>query len=474
VKVYNTLTRKKEEFIPREEGKVAMYICGPTVYNHIHIGNARTFISFDTIRRYLTWRGLDVNFVQNVTDVDDKIIARANEEGRSAAEVAEDYTQAFIDAMGAVGVLDPDQRPKATETIDDMIDLIERLIAAEYAYEVEGDVYFAVRSFPEYGKLSGRDVDDMRSGTRIEVDERKRDSLDFALWKAAKPGEPYWESPWGQGRPGWHIECSAMSEKQLGLPFDIHGGGVDLVFPHHENEIAQSEAATGVPFANYWMHGGMLQINSEKMSKSLGNFMLLKDVLEKYPAPVIRLFMLQTHYRSPLDFSDARLDEASVAYERIITFIRNVHWACELVVDGDGAHDETKAAFSRVLDEAREKFITDMDDDFNTAGALGTLFEVVKQGNGYLQTHEFVLDHDDCALLERAVSLLEELLGALGVDVVVSDEDADTDVLALLEQREAARTDKNWTLADKLRDEIDAMGYVIEDTSQGARVVRKG
>jgi len=474
VKVYNTLTRKKEEFIPREEGKVALYTCGPTVYNHIHIGNARTFISFDTIRRYLMWRGFEVTFVQNVTDVDDKIIARANEEGRSAAEVAEHYTQAFIDAMHAVGVLDPDHRPKATETIDDMIDLIERLIASDHAYEVEGDVYFAVRTFSQYGKLSGRDVDDMRSGARIEVDERKRDPLDFALWKAAKPGEPYWESPWGRGRPGWHIECSAMSEKQLGLPFDIHGGGVDLVFPHHENEIAQSEAATGAPFANYWMHGGMLQINSEKMSKSLGNFMLLKEVLEKYPASVIRLFMLQTHYRSPLDFSDVRLDEATTAYERIATFVRNVRWAIGQPSSSEGANATARESFARKVDEARAQFITDMDDDFNTAGALGAIFEVVKAGNGYLQENEGSLGEDDYAVLKAAADLIEELLDSLGVEIQVARQNADPDVEALLERRQQARADKNWELADRLRDEIDALGYVIEDTAMGARVVPKG
>ena len=272
MKLYNTMTRTKEEFVPREEGKVAMYVCGPTVYNHIHLGNARTFLSFDTIRRYLLWKGYDVSFVQNVTDVDDKIIKKSHEEGRTFSEVASEYTQAFIDAMDAVNVLPPTVRPKATETIPEMIDLISRLINSGHAYEVEGDVYFSVRSFPGYGKLSGRDVDDMRSGARIEIDDRKKDPLDFALWKSAKPGEPSWESPWGLGRPGWHIECSAMSEEELGLPFDIHGGGVDLVFPHHENEIAQSEAATGKTFARYWLHGGMLQVNSEKMSKSLNNF----------------------------------------------------------------------------------------------------------------------------------------------------------------------------------------------------------
>ena len=310
IKIYDTKAREKRPFVPVADGKVNMYVCGPTVYNFIHIGNARTFISFDTIRRYLIWRGYEVKFVQNITDVDDKIIKKANEEGRSASEVAAEYAQAFIDDMRAAGVMDPDVRPRATEEIGEMIALVEKLIEGGHAYEVEGDVYFAVRSYEGYGQLSGRNVDEMESGHRElradgqGLEDRKRDPLDFALWKAAKPGEPSWDSPWGKGRPGWHIECSAMSKKYLGLPFDIHGGGADLAFPHHENERAQSEAAFGCTFSNYWMHGGMLQINHEKMSKSLGNFLLLRDVLETTDARVLRMLMLQTHYRSPLDFSD--------------------------------------------------------------------------------------------------------------------------------------------------------------------------
>ena len=477
MRLYNTMTRRKEQFVPRTAGEVSIYTCGPTVYNHIHIGNARTFISFDTIRRYLMWRGYQVTFVQNITDVDDKIINRSHEEGRTPTEVAKEYTTAFIDAMREVGVLDPDIRPKATETIDDMIDLTGRLIDSGHAYPVDGDVYFSVRSFPGYGRLSGRDIDEMRSGARIEVDERKRDPLDFALWKAAKPGEPFWDSPWGRGRPGWHIECSAMSERELGLPFDIHGGGVDLVFPHHENEIAQSEAATGSAFANYWMHGGMLQINSEKMSKSLGNFTLLKDVLEAYPASVIRLFMLQTHYRSPLDFSDERLREAHVAWDRIATFVRNVRWiGSQATADTVGADRQDKEAFSAALDDAKSRFIAEMDDDFNTAGALGVLFEIVKTSNTYHQRHEQSLDSDDRTLLAQAASTIEELLGALGV--VLPDEAGQVDespdaVEELLALRQRARAEKDWPRADALRDQIDALGYVIEDTAQGARLVRK-
>ena len=317
LKIYDTKLREKVPFESLEHGKIGMYVCGPTVYNYIHIGNARTFVSFDVIRRYLSWRGFDVKFVSNITDVDDKIIKKANEEGRSAAEVAAEYSQAFLDDMHAMNVQDPDVRPRATEEIPEMIQLIQELIDGGHAYEVEGDVYFSVRSYADYGALSGRNIDEMEGGHRElradgqGLEDRKRDHLDFALWKAAKPGEPSWESPWGQGRPGWHIECSAMSRKYLGLPFDIHGGGADLVFPHHENERAQSEAACGCTFANHWMHSGMLQINHEKMSKSLGNFLLLRDILKTTSPDVLRFLMLQTHYRSPLDFSDERLDEAA-------------------------------------------------------------------------------------------------------------------------------------------------------------------
>ena len=323
IRLYDTKQHKKVPFIPLHEGEVRMYVCGPTVYNRIHIGNARTFISFDMIRRYLEWRGFKVTFVQNVTDVDDKIINRAAEEGRSAAEVATEYTKAFIADMHAAGVADPTIRPKATEEIPAMIDLVQALVDKEHAYVVDGDVYFSVRSDPHYGTLSGRNIDEMESGHRElradgqGLEDRKRDPLDFALWKAAKPGEPAWDSPWGKGRPGWHIECSAMSHKYLGLPFDIHGGGQDLVFPHHENERAQSECGCGTAFANHWMHSGMLQVNAEKMSKSLGNFLLLHEVLEDARPEALRMLMLQTHYRSPLDFSTERMDEADAALSRI-------------------------------------------------------------------------------------------------------------------------------------------------------------
>lgn len=493
MRVFNTLSRKKEEFVPRDAGKVSMYVCGPTVYNYIHIGNARTFLSFDVIRRYLEYKGFDVRFVQNVTDVDDKIINRANEEGRSAAEVAADYTEAFISTMHALGIQDPTVRPKATETIPEMIALIARLIERGHAYESGGDVYFDVRSFPGYGKLSGRDIEEMETQARIDHDERKRDPLDFALWKSAKPGEPHWTSPWGEGRPGWHIECSAMSEMELGLPFDIHGGGSDLVFPHHENEIAQSEAATGVSFANYWLHGGMLQINSEKMSKSLGNFKLAKDVLEAYDVPIIRLLMLQTHYRSQLDFSDTRLEETTRAYERLANLCRNLRWARDLAACGMGVPADALRSLKASIEAAREKFDAEMDDDFNTAGALGAIFELARAANQFLAEYQMDLCEDDRLVLCDAEDTVVSHLAVLGIEIVhdqtccyplevvdiardvagYKGDNPDLAVDVLLAARAAARAEKDWTRADAVRDGLSGLGFVIEDTPQGARVIFK-
>ncbi len=491
LRVHNTLTRSKEEFVPVEEGKVGIYTCGPTVYNHIHIGNARTFLSFDVIRRYLEFRGFEVRFVQNVTDVDDKIINRANEEGRPAAEVAAEYTEAFISAMHALGVKDPTVRPKATEMIPEMIGLIERLVLSGHAYESGGDVYFDVRSFPGYGKLSGRDVDEMENQARVEPGDLKRDPLDFALWKSAKPGEPHWASPWGEGRPGWHIECSAMAETELGLPFDIHGGGSDLIFPHHENEIAQSEAATGLAFANYWLHGGMLQVDSEKMSKSVGNFLLLKDVLENYPVPVIRLLMLQTHYRSSLDYSAERLEEARSAHERIANMVRTVRWAQGRPAAGEGAPASEREALEAACVRSRERFLSEMDDDFNTAGALGAVFDLVRQANGFRSGNETALSEADLAVIGHAADTVSELVGVLGVSL---DDAAETPGLpagivplaadlagydgsnaaeaadALLAARAAARAERDWARADAVRDGLAALGVTVADTVTGARV----
>ncbi len=491
MRVHNTLTRRKEEFVTREPGRVTMYVCGPTVYNHIHIGNARTFLSFDVIRRYLTYRGFEVTFVQNITDVDDKIINRAAEEGRSAAEVAAEYSEAFISAMDALGIQVPTVRPRATETIPQMIEMSEMLIQRGHAYVVDGDVYFSVRSFPGYGKLSGRDIDELQAGARVDVDQRKRDPLDFALWKAAKPGEPHWPSPWGEGRPGWHLECSVMSYEQLGLTFDIHGGASDLIFPHHENELAQSEAAFGVPFVRYWMHGGLLQVNAEKMSKSLGNFMLLKDVLAAYDAPVVRLFMLQTHYRSPLEFSTDRLDEASTAYERLANLVKNVRWARAASTRGSGAPETAREQLVAASLAARGKFEQEMDDDFNTAGALAAVFGLAKAANTFLAEYHAEASTDDLVALAEAESDVIELLDVLGIAIqetahhsgypqtVVSlaadlagyaGSSPEEAVSALLSARSVARCEKNWAAADAVRDGLVGLGFTIEDTPQGARV----
>lgn len=510
IKIYDTKTRSKREFVPVKAGKVGMYVCGPTVYNYIHIGNARTFISFDTIRRYLTWRGFEVTFVQNVTDVDDKIITKAAEEGRSAAEVAQEYTDAFIADMHAAGVQDPDIRPKATEEIDTMIDLVQKLIDKDHAYAVDGDVYFAVRSYSEYGQLSNRNVDEMESGHRElradgqGLEDRKRDPLDFALWKVAKPGEPSWESPWGQGRPGWHIECSAMSEKYLHLPFDIHGGGADLCFPHHENERAQSEAAFDTTFANYWMHGGMLQINSEKMSKSLGNFLLLRDILETTDPAVLRMLMLQTHYRSPLDFSDARLKESAAALERLENFVTNALWLAKR------SDAETTGAIAErtpgLIKEMKDSFTESMDDDFNTAGALGAIFNFVGEMNTLVA--EAKISEIDARALVEAAQTVVELMDVLGISIelndasdaaatVLDDSESAAEILvlamefagfspgdgadpstvkaamaALLDARANARASKNYAVADAIRDGLSEIGFRIEDTPQGARIVK--
>ncbi|MDR2713927.1 MAG: cysteine--tRNA ligase [Coriobacteriales bacterium] len=502
MKLYNTLTRRKEDFVPLKPGKVGIYICGPTVYNHIHIGNARTFLSFDVIRRYFAWSGYAVTYVQNITDVDDKIINRASDENRTAAEVAAEYTEAFIAGMEALGIEAPSIRPKATEEIPAMIELISGLVEKGNAYEADGDVYFAVRSYPDYGKLSGRDIDAMKSGARVEVDTRKRDPLDFALWKAAKLGEPSWASPWGEGRPGWHIECSAMSARYLGNPFDIHAGGDDLAFPHHENEIAQSEACFDSAFANYWLHGGMLTIDHEKMSKSEGNFLLLKDVLGHVRPAALRLLMLQTHYRSPFDYSAERLDEATAALERIESAVRNMRWAVENYEGGVGAAADDAAANDASLASAetlrtqmattREQFKTFMDDDFNTAGAVAGIYELVTAGNTCIAAG--LKTAEAAAAVGEAVDTITELLSVLGVnlDTVVASEEAlpaelvelaaqlttyagtgiSEALAALLEARQNARATKDWATADAVRDGLAALGITVEDTPSGPRIVR--
>ncbi len=504
IRIYDTRARRKVDFEPVEDGKVRMYVCGPTVYNRIHIGNARTFIVFDVVRRYLAWRGFDVTFVQNITDVDDKIIARANEEERAAAEVAADYTESFIEDVHAIGVQDPDVRPRATEEIGEMVDLVQRLVDGGHAYEVDGDVYFSVRSFDGYGELSGRDVDEMEGGHRelraegLGLDDRKRDPLDFALWKAAKPGEPSWDSPWGRGRPGWHVECSAMARKYLGLPFDIHGGGSDLMFPHHENERAQSEAAYGDVFANYWMHSGMLQVvneetgEEEKMSKSLDNFLLLHEVLDEVDPAVLRMLMVQTHYRSPLVFGEARMNEAATALERIGNAAANLGWAVDHATDDENGASPSEidaAALTAAQEQVRRAFEQAMDDDFNTAGALGGIFTFVGDVNAMVVGKQATAA--DVPALDAAHDTLVELMGVLGIDLAegaggstypeevvdlaedvagYAGGDPAEAIDVLLAARTAARQERNWDLADHVRDGLAALGLHIEDTAQGPRI----
>ena len=489
--VYNSQTHKKQELKPIEPGKIRMYVCGPTVYDQIHVGNGRTFLAFDVIRRYLTYKGYQVTFAQNLTDVDDKIINRANEQGRTPEEVAAEFSDAFIEQMHRLSVLDPDIRPRATREIPAMIEMIQGLIEQGHAYAPgNGDVYFSVRSDPGYGCVSGRNVDELKVGARIEANDEKRDPLDFALWKAAKPGEPMWDSPWGKGRPGWHTECSAMVHRYLGTPIDIHGGGQDLQFPHHENEYAQACCCWHEPLANVWMHTGMLLINGEKMSKSLGNFFTLKEVLDKYPADAVRLLMLQTHYRSPLDFSFDRLDGAVGTLERIRGTVANLRWAAESAPQ-DGELNDADRALGAEIDKATAEFTRQMDDDFNTAGALAAIFGLVTAANTYLAD---VGEDTSTAVALRASDALVELLGVLGVESVRPAETAlphelvdlaskeagyagdDPEVAAdvLVAARAEARTAKNWAVADAIRDGIAALGLVVEDTAAGTRIKPAG
>lgn len=485
--VYNSQTHRKQELETIEPGKIRMYVCGPTVYDQIHIGNGRTFLSFDVIRRYLIYKGYEVTFAQNLTDVDDKIINRANEQGRTAAEVAEEFSNAFIEQMHRFNIMDPDIRPRATREIEAMQEMIQTLIANGNAYPVpSGDVYFSVRSDHAYGVLSGRDLDQLRAGERVEVNDEKRDPFDFALWKAAKPGEPSWPSPWGEGRPGWHTECCAMIHRHLGTPIDIHGGGADLVFPHHENETAQAMCAWHAPLANYWMHTGMLQINEEKMSKSLGNFYTLKEVLDRYSANAVRLLMLQTHYRAPLDFSFERLDGAVSSLDRVQTCVKNLRWAAENAPQ-DGELNEADRVLGRAADEATAEFGRQMDDDFNTAGAVAAIFTLVSAANKYLVDAG---DDTSTAATLRAADVITELCGVLGIDLARGNaaelpaelvdlareqagyegSSAEEAADALLAARQEARAQKMWAVADAIRDGITALGLVVEDTANGARL----
>ena len=465
MQVYNTLTNRKEEFVPIEPGKVKMYVCGPTVYNYFHIGNARPFVVFDTLRRYFKFRGYDVKFVQNFTDVDDKIINRAKEEGITAPEVSEKYIKEYFNDAEALNVLKADVHPKVSEHIPEIIAFVQDLIDKGYAYEADGDVYYSTRKFPEYGKLSGQNIDDLESGARIAIGEVKKDPLDFALWKARKEeSEIAWESPWGMGRPGWHIECSTMAKKHLGETIDIHGGGQDLTFPHHENEIAQSEAHNGVPFAHYWMHNGYINVDGKKMSKSLNNFFTVRDIRKNCSGDVIRFFLLSGHYRSPINFSDTLMEQSKQGYERIATAIETLEF---LKSNGSDEAMADEAAKIASLDKHREKFIEVMDDDLNTADGIAAIFELVSEIN---------LDVKDGAsksFAEEALRRVKELTDVLGLFGGEDEEEGiGDDIQALIDERQAARKEKNWARADEIRDQLAAMGITLKDTPQGVQVIR--
>ncbi len=464
MKIYNTLSRKKEEFTPLREKKLSMYVCGPTVYNLIHIGNARPMIVFDTFRRYMEYKGYEVNYVSNFTDVDDKIIKKANEEGVSSSEISERYIAECKKDMESLNVKPATTHPKATEEIDGMIDMIKTLIEKGYAYVAEdGTVYYRTRQFKDYGKLSHKNIDDLEGGHRdIKVTgELKEDALDFVLWKPKKEGEPYWESPWGQGRPGWHIECSVMSRKYLGDTIDIHAGGEDLIFPHHENEIAQSEAANGVPFAHYWMHNGFLNIDHQKMSKSAGNFFTVREILEKYDPQVVRFFMLSAHYRSPLNFSAELMDAAAAGLERIVTAADNLTYLIknakkEGMTDGEREWLSGTAAFVQRFEDA-------MEDDCNTADAVSAVFELVRYVNQNASS--------DCSQ-EFLTALKEKLTTLCGVLGIVTEREEillDSEIEQLIEERQNARKEKNFAKADEIRDTLLAKGIILEDTREGVK-----
>ncbi len=461
MKVFNSMTRQKEDLVPLREGEIRMYCCGPTVYNFIHVGNARPIILFDVLRRYLEYVGYQVTFVQNFTDVDDKIINRANEEGISSQEVAEKYiAEYFTDAQG-LGVRAATVHPKATETMDDIIDMVKTLVDKGYAYEANGDVYYRTRKFADYGKLSGKNIDDLESGARVEVNDVKEDPLDFALWKAAKPGEPAWDSPWGPGRPGWHIECSAMSRRYLGQTIDIHCGGQDLTFPHHENEIAQSEAANGCKFVNYWMHNGFLNIDNKKMSKSEGNFFTVRDAAAVYGYEAIRFFMLSAHYRSPLNYSKASLEQSQAALSRLYTAEENLSFLAENAPERDPIEAETALLAS--LPDYRRRFREAMDDDLNTGEAIGVLFELVRAVNAAVA--------DPCrTVAKEGLAMLHEFTDVLGLLYNKQQEkDLDAEIEEMIAARQAARKAKNFAEADRIRDELKARGIVLEDTPQGVK-----
>jgi cysteine--tRNA ligase len=463
MKIYNTMTRKKEEFIPLEEGKVKMYVCGPTVYNFIHLGNARPFTVFDTLRRYFEYRGYEVTYIQNFTDVDDKIIKRSHEEGISPEEVAEKYIKEYFIDCDGLGIKRATVHPQVTDNIENIIVFVQDLIDKGYAYEAGGDVLFRTRKFEEYGKLSHQNIEELELGARIDVDDKKEDPLDFVLWKAKKEGEPGWQSPWGEGRPGWHIECSVMSNRYLGNTIDIHAGGQDLQFPHHENEIAQSECRNGHTFARYWMHNGYINVDGEKMSKSLGNFFTVRDISEKYDLGLVRFFLLATQYRNPVNFSDTVLEQAKAGLERLTNARDNAEFILGNL-DDSGLRDEEKD-LAAGLDKYRERFIEAMDDDLNTADAISVIFELAK----FMNTN--ISDQSSKEFVQLNLDIFNELTGVLNIanKSVEEDDSLSQKVEDLIVKRAQAKKEKNFALADQIRDELAAMGIAIEDTRQGVK-----
>ena len=464
MQIYNSQTRKKEEFVPLHPGKVGIYACGPTVYDYFHIGNARPFITFDVLRRYFEHRGYEVTFVQNFTDIDDKMIKRANKEGITVKELGDRFIGEYYEDAKALGIRPATVHPRATEHIGEIIHLVKTLQDKGYAYEVNGDVYFDTKKDAGYGKLSGQNLDDLEAGARIDVDDGKKNPADFALWKAQKPGEPAWPSPWGMGRPGWHIECSAMSMKYLGETFDIHAGGKDLLFPHHENEVAQSECATGKPFARYWMHNGFINIDNEKMSKSLGNFFTVRDIRKEYEPEDIRMFMLSAHYRSPVNFSREMVAQAHASLQRLYTARERL-----LFLKKSAPERELNADEQAFLDRIREyaaRFDAAMDDDLNTADALGAIFEIVKDANVSLN------EQSARAAVEGALNTLLELAKVLGLLMKEAEEGLPADIQAMADERAQARKEKNWKRSDELRDALAAAGYAVKDTPQGQNITK--
>jgi cysteinyl-tRNA synthetase len=482
IRLYNTLTRKKEVFQPIHDGKVGIYVCGITVYDLCHVGHARSAVVFDTITRYLRYRGYDVTFVKNYTDIDDKIIQKSNAAGLGIADISERYIREHDEDMDRLGVARPSFAPRATEHIQGMISLIRRLLDKGLAYEVEGDVYYAVGNFPGYGKLSGRNLDEMMAGARVDVNDKKKNPLDFALWKASKEGEPWWESPWGKGRPGWHIECSVMSQCFLGETFDIHGGGEDLIFPHHENEIAQSEGSTGKSLARYWVHNGFVRINSEKMSKSLDNFFTIRDMLNAYLPDVLRLFLLQSHYRSPVDFSEESLAEARMGMERFYSTLKRIKDLLASPSAGAAADPSKLTGKNKDLYEKLSslpaQFVEDMDDDFNTARALGHMFEAVRLMNGFMADRAFARSPETILIMRTAQDILIDMGGVLGLfrtdpdDYFRQDRDREAakrgldiaEIETLIAARQAVRAVRNWQKADEIRDILAAKKITIEDS----------